>query len=247
MNTVIMVEKDSKLIINYKRMLEPYQKEIKFIYFMYPEEALEYIAQNSVSVLLSELDLPVMSGKELFDMVEMVSPTTIKIAMSQVIEVEKTLEIMNQSRIFKLILKPFFLVEDLLTPIQEAIKYYEHQEVEECYRRNVSLELEMLNKKSEELNQKLEEKKQSYTSVYDMAVGIVRTNLKYGKVPFTEEEESLVNKVFEGLFQEFMRYYMFEARNFIFHANYLKNMFHHPKEAQNFIIKSNTEKEIECK
>lgn len=244
MNTVVIVDSDTKLILNYKRMLAPYQEDMTCRFFQYPEEAMGYIREHPPAVLVCELDLPVMSGKEIFDMVEMISPSTVRIAMSQAKEIEETLDIMNKKRIFKLVIKPFFLVEDILNPIRAGLNYYQMQEKEENNQRNIKIELEMLNKRSEELSKKLEEKKQSYTNAYNSAVGIIRGNMLQGKIELTEEERSIINNTFEGLFQEFMRYYMFEARNYIFHANYLKNRFHHPDKECIFLTKNKVEHEI---
>lgn len=238
MNTVVIVDNDSKMILNYKRMLELYQDQMKCMYFRYPEEALAYVREKPPAVLVCELELPVMSGKEIFDMVEMISPTTVKIAMAQVKDVRQTLQIMNQSRIFKLIIKPFFLMEDIAEPILAGLKYHETQLKEEKTQRNAAIELEMLNKRAEELGRKLEEKKQGYTNMYNTAVGIIRSNLIQGRIDFTDEERGDINRTFEGLFQEFMRYYMFEARNYIFHANYIRNLFHQPEEGRIFQIRN---------
>lgn len=244
MNTVVIVDNDSKMILNYKRMLESYQGQMKCIYFRYPEEALDYVRNTPPAVMVCELELPVMSGKEVFDMVEMMSPTTVKIAMTKVTDVRQTLDIMNQSRIFKLIIKPFFLMEDIAEPILAGLKYHEMQLKEEKTQRNAAIELEMLNKRAEELGRKLEEKKQGYTNMYNTAVGIIRSNLIQGRMNLTEEERSDINRTFEGLFQEFMRYYMFEARNYMFHANYITNLFHHPEEGRVFQIRNKLDDEI---
>ena len=245
MNTVVIVDNDSKQILSYKRMLQPYSEEINCVCFQYPEAAIDYILEHPVAVLIYELDLPVMSAKEMFDMVEMISPATIKVAVSDVKDISKTLDIMNYSRVFKLIIKPFFLIEDLLNPIRASLQYYQQQIDTQVYQRNVAVELEILDKRAEELNHQLEDKKKSYTSIYNATVGIIRANLRYGRIPFREEERLVINRVFEGLFQEFMRYYMFEPRNYIFHANYLQNLFHHPQEDCTFQIRNRVGKNIE--
>lgn len=244
MNTVVIVDNDSKMILNYKRMLESYQGQMQCVYFRYPEEALDYVREKPPAVIICELELPVMSGKEVFDMVEMMSPTTIKIAMSQVSDVRKTLDIMNQSRIFKLIIKPFFLMEDIAEPILSGLKYHEMQMKEENIQRNAAIELEMLNKRAEELGRKLEEKKQSYNNMYNTAVGIIRGNLIQGRINFTDEERNSINRIFEGLFHQFIRYYMFEARNYMFHANYIMNLFHHPEKGCVFQIRNKLDCEV---
>lgn len=240
MDMVVIVDNSRKMIDNYKRMVESSKEEIHCIYFRYPEEAVAYIREEGAAVLVCELELPVMSGKEVFDMVEMISPGTIKIAMTQVTDVQKTLEIMNESRIFKLILKPFFLSEDILKPIKAALKYHEMLERE----KSTEVEEEVSDYKDKKLVDELENKKLIYDSVYAAMMGMVRSNLQRGEIELSKEEKDGIARIFAEMFREFMRYYMFETQNYIFHINYLMNLFHHPEENKMFRMKNSIGGEI---
>lgn len=244
MNTVVIVDNDSKWIVNYKRMLASFQEEMDCRYFRQPEEAIEYISTHPTAVLVSELDMPVMSGRELFEMMDMLSPATVKIAITQVRDVAKTLEIINQSQIFKLILKPFFLVEDIAVPIQEGLKHYRVKEQEKEFRQKAEQELEKLNQRTEELFKKLKEKKQGYDRICHVAAGIMEKNLSSQVSGFEPEEGKIIGDFCEKLLQEFVQYYMYEKRNFIFHMNYLKNQFHQPGKSCIFQIYNKTGGEI---
>lgn len=234
MDMVVIVDNSRKMLDNYKRMVESGREEIHCIYFQYPEEAVAYIREEGAAVLVCELELPVMSGKEVFDMVEMISPGTIKIAMTQVTDVRKTLEIMNQSRIFKLILKPFFLSEDILKPIKAALKYHEMLERE----KGVGIEAEIPERRIKKPADEAEHKEMIYDSVYAAMVGMVRNNLQNGSAEFSQEEKDEAAGIFTEMFQEFMRYYMFETQNYIFHINYLMNLFHRQEKNRNFQMKN---------
>lgn len=244
MNTVVIVDSNSKMIENYARMLEACKEEINCRYFNFPEKALEYIQKEGAAVLVCELEMPVMSGKEVFDMVEMISPATVKIAMSQVEDVRKTLEIVNQSRIFKLILKPFFLPEDMVEPIKSALKYYKLQEKKRNHPESMILALDTPDQKTKELISELEQKKQTYHNICQTMSSIVKANLQCGNLPLSEIEKTEIIRIFEGMLQEFMRYFMFGAQNYIFHINYLMNLFHAPEEHRSFQMKNRNSQEI---
>ena len=244
MNTVVIVDNSRKTIENYARMLEACKAEINCRYFKYPEEAVEYIRKEGAAVLVCELEMPVMSGKEVFDMVEMISPTTVKIAMAQVTDVRETLDIVNQSRIFKLILKPFFLPEDIVEPIKSALKYYKLQEKSRNHPEMTIAALDMPDKKTKALVSELEKKKQTYHNICKTMSGIIKGNLQCGSIALSEKEKEEVAGFFEGMLQEFMRYFMFGAQNYIFHINYLMNLFHSPKEHRSFQLKNRNSQEI---
>lgn len=244
MDTVVIVDNSRKMIENYIRMIEACKEKINCRYFKYPEEAVDYIRKEGAAVLVCELEMPIMSGKEVFDMVEMISPATVKIAMAQVTDVRETLEIVNQSRIFKLILKPFFLPEDIVEPIKSALKYYKLQEKRKNHPESTIAALDMPDKKSKELVRELEKKKQTYHNICKTVSGIIKGNLECGNIGLSEKEKAEVTRIFEGMLREFMRYFMFGAQNYIFHINYLMNLFHSPKEHRSFQMKNTNSQEI---
>lgn len=244
MNTVVIVDNDSRWIANYKRMLAPFQEVLDCKYFEYSEKAMEYITSHTVEVLVSELDMPLMSGKELFEMVDMLSPDTVKIAMTQVKHVSDTLEVINHSRIFKLILKPFFLVEDLVVPIQAGIVEYRSEKQEKEFQQREEKELEKLNRGVEALWDTLAEKKEGYDDFCCKAVNIMAENLSLRVTELEQVESEFTRDFCEKLLQEFLQYYMYEKRNFIYYMNYLKNQFHYPGRSCVFQINNETGGEI---
>lgn len=244
MYTVVILDNDSKWILSCKRMLAPFGEQMNCRFFQQPEMAIEYITNNPVAVFVCNEDLPAVSGQEIFGMIEMISPDTIKILMTQVKDLSNTLNVINKNKIFKLILKPFFLVDDIAEPIFQALGYYETQENTEHMNQDKKKKLEHLNQKIEEYAKKIEEKKQRYSSISNVTVGIIRGNLHSEVAELDSEERNLVTMVCEELLQEFMHYYMFEERNYIFHMNYLKNLYHHPGKSCIFQIKNMTGNEI---
>lgn len=230
MDTVVILDHDSNGIEGYKRMLASCKDEIEYKFFQYPEEALEYIKNYPAAVLISELNMPIMSGKEVFEMVEMLSPFTVRIAMTQIDDVADTLEIFNKARIFKMILKPFFVVEDILKPVQEALEYYRIQEKEEKQRRKMEQELEVMNQNIQKLSEQLEQKRQKHEGIYQVAVGVIRGNLNSEIKGLDAGESAYASAACEELLQEFMRYYMYEEHSYQYHMEHTHNLFHHPEE-----------------
>lgn len=244
MNTVVLVDNDSKWIANYKRMLAPFRENLNCMYFEHSEKAMEYITSHPVEVLVSELDMPLMSGKELFEMVDMLSPDTVKIAMTQVKNVADTLDVLNHSRIFKLILKPFFLVEDLVVPIQAGIMQYKSEKQERDFRQREEKELERLNQGVEEFWEKLGEKKEYYDRICRLAMNILAEDFSPQIAQLQQVESEFAREFCEKLLQEFVQYYMYEKRNFIYYMNYLKNQFHYAGRSCVFQISNETGGEI---
>ncbi len=243
-NTVVILDHESKNIEGYRRMLEASKEPIDCEFFQYPEKALDYLKSHPAAVLISELEMPVMSGKEVFDMAEMLSPSTVRIAMTQMDSVAETLEIFNRVRIFKLILKPFFLPEDLVHPIQQALEYHKELEKEELRIKKMGQELTRLDEACQRLSEKLEEKKRKHRGIYQAALGMIRGNLNSEMNGLNAMEAGFASSVCEDLLQEFMRYYMFEEHDWQFHKKYLQIRFSYPEDGCILQIKNKTGEEV---
>lgn len=244
MDTVVMVDNDSKWIANYKRMMASFEKEIECMYFRYPEEAMEYIAAHPTAVLVSEVDMPVMSGGELFEMMDMLSPDTVRIVVTQVQDMTKVLNVLNHGRVFKLILKPFFLVEDLATPIQAALKQYKTQKLEKEFLLKRKQEIEKLNQETQILQAKIEKKKLGYDRICRAVTAVIKANMSTPVSDFTPEEEKIVGEFCEKLLKEFIQYHMYGKQKFNLYMDDLKNQFHDPEQACSLQIYDKAETEL---
>ncbi len=244
MDTIVFVDNDSKWIANYKRMLTPLRKELNCVYFHQPEEAMEFMSTHPTEVLVSELDMPVMSGRELFEMVDLLSPATVKVGITQVRDVADTLAILNQIKIHKLILKPFFVAEELIVPIRAAVEHYKENLKKEQVIKRVEEKLQELNQETEQLMGKMEEKKQGYDRILNAMLGMAEADLSLPVADFDVEKKEAVKAFCAELLREFFQYYMYEKKNLIFHLNYLKNKFHHPRSSCEFHIQNKVREEI---
>lgn len=241
---VAILDDNSKNMEGYRRMLEASRENIECRFFQRPEDVVRFVKNNQVAVLVSELGMPYMSGKELFDIVGMASPSTVRIGMAQADDVAKTLEIFNQAWMYRLILKPFFLPEDLVGPIQEGLKRYRVLQEEEKRRNGMEAKLEELNHRMEAISAELDRKKRRHIGTYKIALGIVRGNLSPETSGLGAEPCGNVEKLCEELLEGFMRFYLYEDYGFQHYAQKLRERFHHPGSGCSVQVKNKTGHEI---
>lgn len=244
METIVFVDNDSKWTANYKRMLTPFLEEWNCVYFSHPEDAMEYMSTHPTEVLVCELDMPVMSGRELFEMVDLLSPATVKIGITQVRDVASSLEMLNQIKIFKLILKPFFVAEDLVFPIREALRHYKESSWHEGAVQKAEHKLQELNQEMDKLQAKVAEKKEGHDRIVEAMSCILEANLSYPVADFDARRKELVKDFCTNIMQEYFQYYMYEKKNLIFYLSYLKNKFHHPGRSQVYGIRNKVGGEV---
>ena len=82
-------------------------------------EGFEQLALNQVDVILSDQRMPGMTGIEFLNRVKNLYPGTVRIAMSGYADAEMVATALNQSGIYKFLLKPFDS-ERLLQTLKEA-------------------------------------------------------------------------------------------------------------------------------
>lgn len=123
---VLIIEPDQiqlrslKAIIN-DRSMDPYDVILE----ERMDLAMNLFSEKKIDILISEIFSPIMSGTELFDYVDMVSPSTVKIAMTSASDIKKTVNALYEMHPFRLILKPVNVLEDILRPIQDAGAFIE--------------------------------------------------------------------------------------------------------------------------
>lgn len=120
---VVCVDDDDALVTTVARSLrrEP-SLEVKIT--LDPDEALLWVAQEQVAVLVSDYDMPQMTGARLAGLAKRVRPETVRILLTGQRSLETAIDGINQGEIFRFLNKPF---EDkaLRQAVIEATQRYE--------------------------------------------------------------------------------------------------------------------------
>lgn len=123
-HAVLIVDDEIEILKALKRglHLEPYKK-----YFASSgAEALEIIArEDEISVIITDMRMPGMTGLDLLKKVDDVSPNMIKIVLTGYTQLPQILATVNKLDIFKFMTKPWDLDAELKVYIKEAIELYE--------------------------------------------------------------------------------------------------------------------------
>lgn len=120
--TVLFVD-DEEVILNCMQTLFA-EKDLKIITESNPRIALELIRQEEVAVIVSDQNMPEMTGIELLSRVRDISPDTTKILLTGMTDFNVAVDAINTGEVFRFILKPWNSA-DLLKTIEEAIIHYQ--------------------------------------------------------------------------------------------------------------------------
>ncbi|MBB6523070.1 sigma-54-dependent transcriptional regulator [Pseudoteredinibacter isoporae] len=116
--TILFVD-DEQAILNAIERLT-FDSDANCLFYESPLKALEKLRKDPVDIIVSDLNMPEMSGVDLLAQVASEYPETIRLAMSGMNEKETVLEAINQGRIWGYITKPWDN-EELLGSLEQAI------------------------------------------------------------------------------------------------------------------------------
>ncbi|MFT3692741.1 MAG: response regulator [Kofleriaceae bacterium] len=88
-----------------------------------PEEALEWVLENEVAVLVTDNEMPAMNGIELASRVKRLRPTTVRILMTAHVTADAAMSGINKGGVFRFVPKPFD-TNQLATIVREGIVHH---------------------------------------------------------------------------------------------------------------------------
>lgn len=114
---VVIVDDDRDILQTITRTLrgEPYQLHT----FDDPTRVLAYLAEHHVDVLVSDIDMPQMSGLELMRRTRELAPRAARIIVSGVTSIDAAIKAINDGAVHRFLRKPFDPVE-LRTAVASA-------------------------------------------------------------------------------------------------------------------------------
>lgn len=213
MYQILIVDSDERHMKKMKKILEVVPEKYVFYYASTPEMALAVLEQQQIDVFICELELPIMSGEEMFSLCDHISPDTVKIALSPALDIRRTLASINRCKTFRLILKPCQVADNIMPAVEEAIRMKKLTKDEEAGKEKKRRELERMEQVYEKAVEQIEHRKEEYGIVLDMVTSMVKNNLELGKnVPAARATLELQDYIRE-LQEAFIKYYILEPKN----------------------------------
>ncbi len=117
------------------------------------EEAINFVKTQKFSIVLSDYNLPYMSGLQTLIKIKEISEDTVRILFTGFPSTDLYEKAINRGEVFKVITKPFS-IEDLSLVIQRAIDFYELKQDKKELIRQLSLEVEKQSKIAAEIKGK---------------------------------------------------------------------------------------------
>lgn len=245
MSFVVIVEPDEVIQANLRDFLETIDQKKMFEYMLVrtPDRAVELLEQRCVDVLVSEVEMPLISGKELFSLAEMISPDTVRIALTNALEIEETVAFMNECKAYKIIITPCKVARDILAPIESALEYKRLMD-------QLKQENELVNdtiNEAESDYQKLEQltmkHKEEYQSMLSMITELAHKNI--GRMTMDTVCQQKMKNWYTWVLNAFYQNMIAANGNYMLCQNTLMNEFHYTEREWKFAMYKKEDFEIE--
>lgn len=121
-NKVLFVDDEIKVLNSIKRstLEENYESFIATS----GDKALELLAENEFSVMVTDMRMPGMDGLSLLKKVKELYPNVVRMVLSGYNQLPQILTTINQVGVSKFILKPWLVEEEFLPAVREGVEYY---------------------------------------------------------------------------------------------------------------------------
>ena len=120
-HNILFVDDEEGILSALKRVFRKEDYEINTC--TGPEEALALLEKQTIDLIISDHNMPRMTGTEFLEKASEIQPDTIKILLTGFADVNIAMDAINSGRVYKFILKPWN-DQDLRVTVKQALKQY---------------------------------------------------------------------------------------------------------------------------
>lgn len=121
-HTVLFVDDEENILNSIRRLFA--DSAINVLCAHNANHAIDIMSRDSISVIVTDNQMPGMSGIELLGKIKDVSPDTLKILMTAYADLTVAVDAINKGEVFRFITKPWD-DDALLQTVQEAVRRYD--------------------------------------------------------------------------------------------------------------------------
>lgn len=242
MSFVVIVEPEEANAERIRAILEAAERSFDYELVTSPERAIDIVEEKKVDVFISDMEMPIMTGSELFSMIEMISPDTIRVAMTDAKKITETVAFMNECRAFKVIIKPCRVADDLLSPITASIEYKEMKQRIRHDEKNADMGIFSTEHDYKKMDATCRQNERNFIKTRDLFVQMISSNLEFGSL--NPKVSGKLKNWYEWMLSEYMENIALGSGNLEESVMRLKSTYHHPDSNCIFQIKKTAKEKI---
>ena len=218
---VLCVDDEQSILNSLRRLLQ--REDYQLLIANSGAEGLEILSQQPVHVVISDLNMPQMSGAEFLEQVSQAYPQTVRLALSGSADAGMILDAVNKGQIYQYLLKPW-RDDELRLSIRQALASYDLMSENRTLTDLANQQAQELQKAYEEikewnqtLEQRVEEQTRELQEAYD--------NLKQAQAQLLQGERmAAIGQLAAGVAHEINNPVAFVSSNLNTLGEYLEDL-----------------------
>lgn len=243
MSFVLIIEPEEVNAARIRSILESVDRSFDYELVDSAEKGISIIESRETDVFIADMQMPVMSGTELFSMVEMMSPDTVRIVMSDGAKIEETIAFMNECHTYKIILKPCRVADDLFTPIHAALTYKRQRMQAQQESNDETAERLKRQQEYAKIEQLWKQKLSNYRRINDAFYQMIEANLSF--TSYEEKIQERLKRWYKWMLDSYVNTVLLGNGDYEESVRMLTASFHDPKHGCVFQMKKTSDEMIE--
>lgn len=239
MRTILFVDDDITIINRLKAIMV--NQTIQCFFVTTGEEALAVLAKNEIAVAVVDLDMPVLSGRELIEMITGQYPDTVVMLMAERDKAREAIEIHNNLHTDKLIIKPWVSADELNKWLQDGLETYNSEDKQNHLADEYRERVDKFKEPVFEMTNLIHDRMEGYQEVEKVFKHIIEALIQITDCELTQDEKHYVSDYDERLLHEFIQIYLVGIEERESFGLSLINQYHDPSENRYFLYEDELE------
>ena len=242
LRTILFVDDDETIINRLKAIMV--DQTIQCFYATTGEQALAILAKAEISVAVIDLVMPVLSGRELIEMISGQYPDTVVMLMAEKDEAREAIEVHNNLHTDKLIIKPWASADELNKWLQDGLENYNSEDKQNHMAEQYQARVDKYKQAVFEMTNLLNDRMEGYQEIEKVFMHIIEALISVTDCQLSPDKKRYVADYEERLLREFIQIYLVGIAERESFELSLINQYHDPSENRYFKYEDELEDDI---
>ncbi len=232
MSLVVFIEPDEVNIERIRAILDGAEIPFEYRLFSSPEQAIDLIGDEKPEVFACSMELPVISGEEMFSAVGLISEDTVQIVMTDLTDIPAAVAFINRCGAYQMIVKPCRVAEDITIPVNAALALWQKRKQHKEKRPGGDMDSVRLLKECEAAEHAFAAEEAHLRQIQRVFVSMLADNLNFGRKSPTIHKK--LKSWYEWMADAYRREVLCGPGSGREAVDFLRQAYHHPEAGCSF-------------
>lgn len=242
MRTILFVNDDEELLNRLRAII--LNKTVQCFFASDVEEALNIMELNEIALVVADVEMTALSGREFLEMVNGRYPRTVLMIMSDQEHVREAIDIHNDLHTNKLIMKPWPSADELIKWLMSGLEAYNRAEQQSRLAEELEARSEKYKQVLFDMSNVLNDRMEGYRKIEEVFERLLSVMMQECSTELTASEIKCITEFENHMVQCFSRVYFVGTSEQASFGRALENRYHEVSDNRYFKYESQVDGEI---